>query len=226
MHGWANLAELLHIYSSPAIHQHNKHTLLTWVLINSFFSGASNTSKELVCNREEKHVGELVINVLFLLWKEDKKKNSAHSLPSPSLPKISCQAEILPRRPGEWDFLQAFSRWHLWPGCPPLLAWQLLMLHPELCHCHGQPPFFMHHPLNCPVQPLGVAFPMAQGSPSLEMSPAVVSPTPSSLKRGVNRLTVCKRRVRSTPGSWGHVFVPFFLPCDMTIHSEYIFCHM
>lgn len=58
-----------------------------------------------MCNREEKHVGELVMNVLFLLRK-DKKKKSAHSLPAPALPKISYQAEPLPQRSADWAFLQ------------------------------------------------------------------------------------------------------------------------
>lgn len=109
MHGWANLAELLHIYSSPSIHQHNNHALLTWVLI-SFFSPASNPSKELVCNREKKHVEELLMNVLFLKWKENKQRNSDHHIPSPSLSKMSCQPETLPQKPAGsegWDLLWA-----------------------------------------------------------------------------------------------------------------------
>lgn len=159
MHGWANLAELLHIYSSPAIHQHNNHALLTWVLIK-FFSLASNTSKELVCNREEKHVEELVMNVLFLLWKKDKKKNSAHSLtsqltsknflpswdPSPEARRLGFPTNLLPR----WSFpLQETmsQQWAPIHNLGGLLSWcdSLCCYTRSFATCSGDPPF-LHIP--------------------------------------------------------------------------------
>lgn len=56
-------------------------------------------------------------------------------------------------------------------------------------------PFLMHHPLNCPVQPLDVPFPLAG-----DITCCVLTST-KLLKGSRNCLTECKGRVRNTPGS-------------------------
>jgi len=54
----------------------------------------------------------------------------------------------------------------------------------------------MHSLLNCLVQPLNMAFTMAQVSPNLEESSAVVSLTQSSLKKPAGGLSHCGQCVR------------------------------